>query len=262
MDMMLTSSPTVTGAASSPARVANQFHHERIRGRAGGASAAAVLEASANCPSKVRQAGRLMPSATSRNPQLALSRESAAAIVLSQRHWTRLFLPSLRDVAPAASTMQLGSSAARRELLYSDRPVIENRGLGGLHLHLALLDVDKRNLRLPPSDMPDAWRRQATGPRRSASRKTRPEHVGNLTGALHASRMIGSQGPTNGSAGDSDWRRLASSSRICRYLAADGRARPACRRRRSRSRSDRRHHRDPHHPGQAALPTGSSTSRP
>lgn len=101
-------------------RVANQFHHERIRDdrddqRGGGLDSIAVLPASV-------QAAIAQMSAHIENP-VAIS-VVAGRVGLSPRQLERLFLRYTR-VSPARYYLMLRIDRARELLLYSDRPILE-----------------------------------------------------------------------------------------------------------------------------------------
>ncbi len=101
-------------------RVANQFHHDRIRddhdNQSGGR-----LERLANLPPPVRTALRLMQRHTEATISIAQIAEKTG---MSARQIERLFLRYL-EMSPARYYLSLRIDRARELLLYSDRPILE-----------------------------------------------------------------------------------------------------------------------------------------
>jgi len=101
-------------------RVANQFHHDRIRDERDNQSGGR-LERLANLPPPVRAAIRLMQRHTEDTISVA---QIAESIQMSARQIERLFLRHL-EVSPARYYLSLRIDRARELLLYSDRPILE-----------------------------------------------------------------------------------------------------------------------------------------
>lgn len=101
-------------------RVANQFHHDRIRDERDNQSGGR-LERLADLPPPVRAAIRLMQAHTEDTIAVAAI---ADRIGLSPRQVERLFLRYL-DMTPARYYLALRVDRARELLIYSDRPIVE-----------------------------------------------------------------------------------------------------------------------------------------
>jgi transcriptional regulator GlxA family with amidase domain len=101
-------------------RVANQFHHDRIRDERDNQSGGR-LERLVNLPPPVRTAIRLMQRHVEDTISLA---EIAARTGISARQIERLFLRYL-EMSPARYYLSLRIDRARELLLYSDRPILE-----------------------------------------------------------------------------------------------------------------------------------------
>ncbi|WP_406857798.1 GlxA family transcriptional regulator [Alsobacter sp. KACC 23698] len=119
MDMMLHLIAERHGADLAR-RVANQFHHERIRDERDNQSGGR-LERLANLPRPVRSAVHLMQGAIEDTLSIAAIAERVG---MSPRQLERLFLRYL-DVTPARYYLALRVDRARELLLYSDCPILE-----------------------------------------------------------------------------------------------------------------------------------------
>ena len=101
-------------------RVANQFHHERIRDERDSQSGGR-LERLASLPTTVRNAVRLMKRHTEDPISIA---EIARRSGMSARQIERLFLRYL-EMSPARYYLSMRIDRARELLLYSDRSILE-----------------------------------------------------------------------------------------------------------------------------------------
>ncbi|WP_439500134.1 GlxA family transcriptional regulator [Bosea sp. (in: a-proteobacteria)] len=101
-------------------RVANQFHHERIRDERDNQSGGRQ-ERLANLPPPVRAAIRLMQHHVEDTLSIAQIAERTG---MSARQIERLFLRYL-EMSPARYYLSLRIDRARELLLYSDRPILE-----------------------------------------------------------------------------------------------------------------------------------------
>ena len=119
MDLML-HLITERHGADLARRVANQFHHDRIRDERDNQSGGR-LERMSSLPPAVRSAVRLMQRHVEDTISIA---EIAEKIGMSPRQLERLFLRYLQS-SPARYYLTLRIDRARELLLYSDRPVLE-----------------------------------------------------------------------------------------------------------------------------------------
>lgn len=119
MDLML-HLITERHGADLARRVANQFHHDRIRDERDNQSGGR-LERMSSLPPAVRSAVRLMQRHVEDTISIA---EIAEKISMSPRQLERLFLRYLQS-SPARYYLTLRIDRARELLLYSDRPVLE-----------------------------------------------------------------------------------------------------------------------------------------
>ena len=101
-------------------RVANQFHHDRIRDERDNQSGGR-LERLANLPPPLRAAIRLMQRHVEDTISIA---DIAAKTGTSARQIERLFLRYL-EMSPARYYLSMRIDRARELLLYSDRPILE-----------------------------------------------------------------------------------------------------------------------------------------
>ncbi|RYE31220.1 MAG: GlxA family transcriptional regulator [Hyphomicrobiales bacterium] len=101
-------------------RVANQFHHDRIRDERDNQSGGR-LERMSNLPPAVRSAVRLMQRHVEDTISIA---DIAETVGMSPRQLERLFLRYLQT-SPARYYLSLRIDRARELLLYSDRPILE-----------------------------------------------------------------------------------------------------------------------------------------
>ena len=101
-------------------RVANQFHHDRIRDGRDNQSGGR-LERMSSLPPPVRGAVRLMQRHVEDTISIA---EIASRVEMSPRQLERLFLRYL-ETSPARYYLSLRIDRARELLLYSDRPILE-----------------------------------------------------------------------------------------------------------------------------------------
>lgn len=101
-------------------RVANQFHHDRIRDERDNQSGGR-LERMSSLPPAVRNALKLMQRHVEDTISIA---EIAEKVGMSPRQLERLFLRYLQT-SPARYYLSLRIDRARELLLYSDRPVLE-----------------------------------------------------------------------------------------------------------------------------------------
>jgi transcriptional regulator GlxA family with amidase domain len=147
--------------------VANQFHHERIRGekddQRGGR-----LETLAHLPAKLRAAIEAMQR---RIEDPMPSPEVAKRVALSSRQLERLFLRHVRTT-PLRYYMQLRVERARELLLYSDKPIIEIAVSAGFASASHFTAWYKRSFGVRPSEV----RGRATASKMSpASRRVSSE---------------------------------------------------------------------------------------
>lgn len=119
MDLML-HLITERHGADLARRVANQFHHDRIRDERDNQSGGR-LERMSSLPPAVRSAVRLMQRHVEDTISIA---EIAEKVGMSPRQLERLFLRYLQT-SPARYYLSLRIDRARELLLYSDRPVLE-----------------------------------------------------------------------------------------------------------------------------------------
>ncbi|TCR66459.1 GlxA family transcriptional regulator [Bosea sp. BK604] len=119
MDLML-HLITERHGADLARRVANQFHHDRIRDERDNQSGGR-LERMTSLPPAVRSAVRLMQRHVEDTISIA---EIAEKVGMSPRQLERLFLRYLQT-SPARYYLSLRIDRARELLLYSDRPVLE-----------------------------------------------------------------------------------------------------------------------------------------
>ncbi|SEK52240.1 Transcriptional regulator GlxA family, contains an amidase domain and an AraC-type DNA-binding HTH domain [Bosea lupini] len=119
MDLML-HLITERHGADLARRVANQFHHDRIRDERDNQSGGR-LERMSSLPPAVRNALKLMQRHVEDTISIA---EIAEKIGMSPRQLERLFLRYLQT-SPARYYLSLRIDRARELLLYSDRPVLE-----------------------------------------------------------------------------------------------------------------------------------------
>jgi transcriptional regulator GlxA family with amidase domain len=147
--------------------VANQFHHERIRGekddQRGGR-----LETLAHLPAKLRAAIEAMQPRIEDPMPLP---EVAKRVALSSRQLERLFLRHVRTT-PLRYYMQLRVERARELLLYSDKPIIEIAVSAGFASASHFTAWYKRSFGVRPSEV----RGRATASKMSpASRRVSSE---------------------------------------------------------------------------------------
>lgn len=119
MDLML-HLITERHGADLARRVANQFHHDRIRDERDNQSGGR-LERMSSLPPAVRNALKLMQRHVEDTISIA---EIAEKVGMSPRQLERLFLRYLQT-SPARYYLSLRIDRARELLLYSDRPVLE-----------------------------------------------------------------------------------------------------------------------------------------
>ncbi|KFC74813.1 Transcriptional regulator, AraC family with amidase-like domain precursor [Bosea sp. LC85] len=119
MDLML-HLITERHGADLARRVANQFHHDRIRDERDNQSGGR-LERMTSLPPAVRSAVRLMQRHVEDTISIA---EIAEKVGMSPRQLERLFLRYLQT-SPARYYLSLRIDRARELLLYSDRPILE-----------------------------------------------------------------------------------------------------------------------------------------
>lgn len=119
MDLML-HLITERHGADLARRVANQFHHDRIRDERYNQSGGR-LERMTSLPPAVRSAVRLMQRHVEDTISIA---EIAEKVGMSPRQLERLFLRYLQT-SPARYYLSLRIDRARELLLYSDRPILE-----------------------------------------------------------------------------------------------------------------------------------------
>lgn len=119
MDLML-HLITERHGADLARRVANQFHHDRIRDERDNQSGGR-LERMTSLPPAVRSAIRLMQRHVEDTISIA---EIAEKVGMSPRQLERLFLRYLQT-SPARYYLSLRIDRARELLLYSDRPILE-----------------------------------------------------------------------------------------------------------------------------------------
>lgn len=119
MDLML-HLITERHGADLARRVANQFHHDRIRDNRDNQSGGR-LERMTSLPPPIRTAVRLMQRHVEDTLSIA---ELADKIGMSPRQLERLFLRYLQ-VSPARYYLSLRIDRARELLLYSDRPILD-----------------------------------------------------------------------------------------------------------------------------------------
>lgn len=119
MDLML-HLITERHGADLARRVANQFHHDRIRDERDNQSGGR-LERMSSLPPAVRHALKLMQRHVEDTISIA---EIAEKVGMSPRQLERLFLRYLQT-SPARYYLSLRIDRARELLLYSDRPVLE-----------------------------------------------------------------------------------------------------------------------------------------
>lgn len=119
MDLML-HLITERHGADLARRVANQFHHDRIRDERDNQSGGR-LERMTSLPPAVRSAVRLMQRHVEDTISIA---DIAETVGMSPRQLERLFLRYLQ-ASPARYYLSLRIDRARELLLYSDRPILE-----------------------------------------------------------------------------------------------------------------------------------------
>ena len=119
MDLML-HLITERHGADLARRVANQFHHDRIRDNRDNQSGGR-LERMTSLPPPVRTAVRLMQRHVEDTISIA---DLAEKVAMSPRQLERLFVRYLQ-VSPARYYLSLRIDRARELLLYSDRPILE-----------------------------------------------------------------------------------------------------------------------------------------
>jgi transcriptional regulator GlxA family with amidase domain len=119
MDLML-HLITERHGADLARRVANQFHHDRIRDERDNQSGGR-LERMSSLPPAVRSAVRLMQRHVEDTISIA---DIAETVGMSPRQLERLFLRYLQT-SPARYYLSLRIDRARELLLYSDRPILE-----------------------------------------------------------------------------------------------------------------------------------------
>lgn len=119
MDLML-HLITERHGADLARRVANQFHHDRIRDERDNQSGGR-LERMSSLPPAVRSAVKLMQRHVEDTISIA---DIAEKVGMSPRQLERLFLRYLQT-SPARYYLSLRIDRARELLLYSDRPVLE-----------------------------------------------------------------------------------------------------------------------------------------
>ncbi len=119
MDLML-HLITERHGADLARRVANQFHHDRIRDERDNQSGGR-LERMSHLPPAVRGAVRLMQRHVEDTISIA---DIAETVGMSPRQLERLFLRYLQT-SPARYYLSLRIDRARELLLYSDRPILE-----------------------------------------------------------------------------------------------------------------------------------------
>jgi transcriptional regulator GlxA family with amidase domain len=150
--------------------VANQFHHERIRGEEDD-QRGARLETLAHLPAKLRAAIEAMQRRIEDPMPLP---EIARRIGLSSRQLERLFLRHVRTT-PLRYYMQLRVERARELLLYSDKPIIEIAVSAGFASTSHFAGWYRRSFGIRPSEVRGraAVTKASPAPRRGSSESTR-----------------------------------------------------------------------------------------